>query len=94
MMREREVGCAEYYADCDATCAEGGECFEGFHELVGNTFLGCNAKVCGSKRRLRDVRMKNAILKGKNRITPSRRFVEGISKPEERVVDGRSDTLV
>lgn len=48
----------------------------------------------GSKRWLRNVKTINAILKGKNRITPSRRFVEGISETKERVVDGRSGTLV
>lgn len=55
MMHEREVGCAEDYANCDATRAEGGECYEGLHELVGNAFLGCAGLVgvsvgCGMSR--------------------------------------------
>lgn len=43
---------------------------------------------------LRNVRMKNAILEGRNRKAPLRISVEGISETEDRVVDGRSDTLV
>lgn len=36
--------------------------------------------------------MKNAIRKGRNRISPSRIFVEGISGTEDRVASRRSDT--
>lgn len=50
-MNEQEVGCAKGHADADATCAEGGERFEGWHELEGNALRAVTREAGGCKRR-------------------------------------------
>lgn len=50
-MHKQEVGCAKGHADADATCAEGGERFEGWHELEGNALRAVTREAGGCKRR-------------------------------------------
>lgn len=51
IMHKQEVGSANGYADANATCAEGDERFEGWHELVGNAFRAVTREAGGCKRR-------------------------------------------